>query len=215
MSLTDAFSAFGSGVQDLFASAGYAQQAAGYTQAAAMEDTNAKLAAASTVVQKAMARRSIEKAVGGQRSDVLGAGFSFSGSAIDLAADTVGQGALSTSLIENQGAIDVQGYKIEALSYRTQAQAAQSQASASAIGGFLNIGLGILSLFSDERLKENIVRVGTGIDGLPLYEFNYRGGGPKFRGYMAQEVVKVHPEAVTDAVVYMGVSERFRSERVL
>ena len=61
----------------------------------------------------------------------------------------------------------------------------------------LSIGLGILSIFSDIRLKENITQVGQSADGHKIYEFNYIGNkSEKFRGVMAQEVVKKDPMAV-------------------
>jgi hypothetical protein len=50
---------------------------------------------------------------------------------------------------------------------------------------------------SDRRLKENIVLVGKeDSTGLNLYEFNYINEPERFRGFMADEVVKVYPEAV-------------------
>jgi hypothetical protein len=60
---------------------------------------------------------------------------------------------------------------------------------------------------SDPRLKENIVRVGTTVHGLGLYEFNYIGeDGTRYRGVMADEVEKVMPEAVRyDSEGYMLV----------
>lgn len=48
----------------------------------------------------------------------------------------------------------------------------------------------------DERLKENIERVGETDDGIPLYKFNYKGDGHVFFGPMAQEVEQVKPWAV-------------------
>lgn len=51
--------------------------------------------------------------------------------------------------------------------------------------------------FSDRRLKENIVRVGTHeATGLALYEFSYLNSAARYRGVMADEVAKVVPEAV-------------------
>jgi hypothetical protein len=202
-----AFGFFGTGVQDLFASQGYSMAAAGYEKAAVMEDVNANLSRASTRIQHAAAQRSIYKALGGQRSDVLGSGFSFSGTAIDLAADSASQGSLAQALIENQGAIETQGYRIQAFTYRQQAAQARQQAGASAVGGFLNIALGIFSLFSDPKLKHNVVKVGeTG--GIPLYEFSYIGSNNRYRGYMATEIPA---EAVTDFIGFKTVTEPFQS----
>lgn len=49
---------------------------------------------------------------------------------------------------------------------------------------------------SDIRLKANIEPVGTTAYGLTLYEFNYTGRPERYRGVMAQDVLKVKPEAV-------------------
>ena len=49
---------------------------------------------------------------------------------------------------------------------------------------------------SDERIKWNIKRLGTRPDGLGEYEFSYLGDVARFIGVMAQEVLKVKPEAV-------------------
>ncbi|WP_375665925.1 hypothetical protein [Bartonella sp. CL41QHWL] len=45
------------------------------------------------------------------------------------------------------------------------------------------------------RSKENIVRVGQR-NGHKLYEYNYKGYPERYRGVMAQDVLKSKPEAV-------------------
>ena len=54
------------------------------------------------------------------------------------------------------------------------------------------------SFFSDRRLKEDIKRVGTAENGLPIYKFKYKGDPAEQThiGFMADEVEKIHPEAV-------------------
>jgi len=73
------------------------------------------------------------------------------------------------------------------------------------LGGALQIaqtGLSIasslksLGAFSDRRLKENIKQVGISPKGYNIYEFNYKGGKTRFRGAMAQDVIKKNPMAV-------------------
>jgi hypothetical protein len=54
---------------------------------------------------------------------------------------------------------------------------------------------------SDIRIKKNLKKVGKGVTGLPIYDFNFKGeppGAPKTRGPMAQDIEKQFPEAVTD-----------------
>ena len=50
---------------------------------------------------------------------------------------------------------------------------------------------------SDMRLKKDIIRVGTTRHQLPLYDFSYVDQPGRFEGVMAQDVLKVMPEAVT------------------
>ena len=50
---------------------------------------------------------------------------------------------------------------------------------------------------SDSRLKENVTRIGTTRHGLPFYTFSYRGHPEVYAGVMAQDVLKVRPDAVS------------------
>ena len=62
----------------------------------------------------------------------------------------------------------------------------------------LNVATGIAAI-SDKRVKDNIDRVGTSPQGYGIYEWNYRGEAPdeRYRGVIAQDVVKQNPMAVT------------------
>jgi hypothetical protein len=57
-------------------------------------------------------------------------------------------------------------------------------------------GLTMDAIFSDRRLKQHLTRVGALPNGLPLYRFQYIWGGPTFVGVMAQDVLRVMPDAV-------------------
>lgn len=61
-------------------------------------------------------------------------------------------------------------------------------------------GLGSIlsSIFSDERLKEDISKVGELTDGQPVYKYRYIGDNVFRIGLMAQDVEQTHPEAVTE-----------------
>ena len=50
---------------------------------------------------------------------------------------------------------------------------------------------------SDIRLKKDIIRVGTTRYQLPLYDFSYINQPGRFEGVIAQDVLKVMPEAVS------------------
>lgn len=72
----------------------------------------------------------------------------------------------------------------------------QTSPGPSALSQIAGIGLTALGLFSDERVKEDIERVGMTDDGLPVYTFRYRGDPRTHMGLMAQDVEEVKPEAV-------------------
>lgn len=58
------------------------------------------------------------------------------------------------------------------------------------MSGLFGLGSSIAGIFSDERLKENIERVGETDGGTPIYTYNYKAGGPTMMGVMAQEAPK-------------------------
>lgn len=74
-------------------------------------------------------------------------------------------------------------------------QAARSQMLGSIFGGIGSIGAAAITA-SDRRLKENLVRVSETTKGIPTYIFNYIGDKARQLGVMAQDVIKVIPEAV-------------------
>lgn len=51
--------------------------------------------------------------------------------------------------------------------------------------------------YSDARLKEDVVHVGQTNDGLPIYRYKMKSGGPTKMGVMAQDVEKFRPQAVS------------------
>lgn len=63
--------------------------------------------------------------------------------------------------------------------------------------GIAGLGLQAASLFSDERLKKDIKPVGELHDGQTVYSYRYKGAPATHIGLIAQEVERVHPEAVT------------------
>jgi len=74
-------------------------------------------------------------------------------------------------------------------------------------GSVASIGTGAGWWGSDRRLKENIQKIGESISGLSIYKFNYIGKAKQYIGAMADEVIKVVPEAVgTMDNGYLGVN---------
>jgi hypothetical protein len=84
----------------------------------------------------------------------------------------------------------------------------------STIGALGSVAGGLLTAFSDVRLKTDIKKVGTDEDGLNLYEFRYKG--PKFVGHLAQEVEQKFPDHVgTDPTSgYKMVTSEFAPQEV-
>ena len=72
---------------------------------------------------------------------------------------------------------------------------AQWQASQAATGSLIG-GLGGLFALSDERTKEDKVRIGETDDGIGIFKFKYKGSPKTEIGLMAQEVAKKKPSAV-------------------
>ncbi len=66
-------------------------------------------------------------------------------------------------------------------------------------GGVANLySSGIFSKMSDIRVKENIAVVGHDHENdLPVYEFSYKGDPRRYRGYMAHDVMRHRPDAVS------------------
>jgi len=80
-------------------------------------------------------------------------------------------------------------------------------AAAGGIGeGIGAAGAGLLGLFSDERVKENIHPVGKTFDGQNIYKYNYKGDPTTQIGLIAQEVEHKHPSAVGQSQGYKTVN---------
>lgn len=82
--------------------------------------------------------------------------------------------------------------------YRQYQQAQQDRSSG--LGAIFGLAGQLAPLaFSDARLKDNIVRVGTLANGLATYAFNYIGDKARQFGVMAQEALGIVPDAVAFA----------------
>lgn len=145
------FGDIGGAVSDLFAAQGYGIKAQGnrleagrYDDAASFADENALFTAASTRIKEAQSERENLKVLGGQQADVADAGFAASGSALDIMRDSAAQGALSHAVITAQGQITETGYREQAKSFRSMADASRLAADAQDTAGLgANISGGI------------------------------------------------------------------------
>ena len=82
----------------------------------------------------------------------------------------------------------------------------------STIGSGLGLGASLFKL-SDRRLKTDIRCIGQADNGLPIYLFRYLNDpkGELHMGFMAQDVIKSHPEAVTNVGGIMAVNYELAS----
>ena len=71
-----------------------------------------------------------------------------------------------------------------------------------AVGGAADTAAGpggLMALFSDKTLKENIEQVGESESGIPIYHFDYKNkiyGQFRYEGVMAQDLLKSNPDAI-------------------
>lgn len=122
----------------------------------------------------------------GQRQNLANLGLSAAGGQANIT-----QGATSniSNLITGRGNVEAAGV------------VGASNAISQGRGDLINsgAGIGIAAIMAcDSRIKENIKRIGTADNGLPLYLFNYKGDNKPHINVMAQDVEKVKPEAVIE-----------------
>ena len=115
--------------------------------------------------------------------------------------------ASKLQMAEAQGEMDVQKLKGEGDMWsseqelgkaKTAIDVKMSQAAAASAEASQPKDKGLLgNLFSDERLKENIVKLGKSHNHIPIYKFNYIGDNTTYIGTMAQDLLKL---GMTDSV---------------
>lgn len=67
--------------------------------------------------------------------------------------------------------------------------------SAGSAGGLGAAAGGLLGFLSDIRAKDKIIFIGFE-NGFPVYDFNYKNDNKRYRGVMAQDLVRLKPEAL-------------------
>jgi hypothetical protein len=93
------------------------------------------------------------------------------------------------------GNVDRAGLEMDAYGQRMNAWQAQQAQRNSMMGGLFGLA-GNLITASDERVKENVEKVGETDDGQNIYSYNYKGSPRTEMGLMAQEVQRKKPDAV-------------------
>jgi hypothetical protein len=72
-----------------------------------------------------------------------------------------------------------------------------TSAVSGAMSGAMGAATMIASLASDRRMKKDIKYLHTSNEGHKVYSFKYKDGDTKYSGVMAQDVLKINPNAVT------------------
>jgi len=193
MSVGEGLSTVGSGIGSIFEAKGHRAAAKLYDKSALYEHQAGDLEQVSTQVSLMQSEREIYKTSGATVAAYAGGGLE---TGFDITASNAQQGALTQALIGAQGQINYIGREVSAQGYEIQAATERAMAKSSLFGGIFKIAGGIVGMASDRRLKENIVPVGAYPNGLPKYEFNYRGEVKRWRGVMADEVQERFPKAV-------------------
>lgn len=152
----------GDAVGSLFNAEGNAAEANSYTSAAQLEEQNAQLTAASTRIQETQQARTMAQSLGTTQADVASAGFTESGSALDILKSSAQQGSLAKSLINIQGAINENSYAAEAGADTAKAKAANEANTAGTISAIASIGGALVS--GGEQLASAGTTVSKGYD---------------------------------------------------
>lgn len=161
--------AFGGAVQDLMQgeatakslslkAAGNRSEAENYGLAADLADQNAEFTRQSTAVKQYQADRALLLGQGQTQSDIAGAGFGNSGTALDLMRMNAQQGALTRSVLTQQGLITEAGYQEQSKAYsnmqkaalyaaQVQDEMADDARSNSQISAGFKVAAGIASIF--------------------------------------------------------------------
>lgn len=124
-----------------------------------------------------------------------------------------GLGGISQTGASNIANLRTQGANAMAAGGIAQANA-QAQGTQNMVG--LIAAMAPFFAASDKRLKENILFVGKDEEGNKIYEWEYKDDEkPRYRGHMAQEVIKKDPGNVLfDAAGYMHVGPKYAPVRV-
>ena len=110
-------------------------------------------------------------------------------------------GEMSIQELKGQGQLQAAGLEMQkqqtlmSSAMQQSAQAAEQKAAGneSMWGGIGGVFSGIGSL-SDERVKENIIKIKYSDSGIPIYHFNYKGDNTTWTGTMAQDLLELGRE---------------------
>lgn len=139
----------GGAVQDIFFTGPGARAEASSLRAAAQaEGENADLETNAVLIQNVQLQRKIAQSEGSTQAQVEGNGFTMGGSALDILRSSAQQGALAHQVVNEQGQIKINSYKLQEQAYEAQAKAADAAASAADIGAVFKVIGAVASLAS-------------------------------------------------------------------
>jgi len=201
--LANQYGQLGGQAQQALINAGQAQQAGAANIAnIAGQGMNAagQYGALGTAAQNAALQGVPLSLAAGAQQGALGAGAQtagLQGAQAQVGAGTLGQQTTQAGL----SALYNQFQQQQAYPFQVSQFLANIAEGTGALSGSTTTTTGPQSWFSDARLKEDIKQVGTADNGLPIYNFKYKGDPTEQThiGYMAQDVEKVHPEAVGES----------------
>ena len=109
-----------------------------------------------------------------------------------------GEGAMWSAETEMQKQETLMSQNMSEMEMHHGDKAAADKAMMDGIGGAAKGIGGVLSGLSDERLKDNIIKIKHSDSGIPIYTFKYKGDDRTWVGTMAQDLIKLGREdAVT------------------
>lgn len=109
-----------------------------------------------------------------------------------------GQGQIGTPQFTSTPGQQVAGTDVAGITQNAyNQQLAGHNANQGVLGGLFSAGASLIPLLSDRRAKENIVKIGQTDSGVNVYRFTYKHSGQTTIGYMAQELLETHPDAVS------------------
>lgn len=92
-----------------------------YSLAATLAKQNEEFSMQSTAVKKTMAERQLYQTIGTETAQFAQSGLANSGSVLDILRDSATQGALTTSLVQQQGLIEQAGFHEQQTAYNNLA----------------------------------------------------------------------------------------------
>lgn len=164
-------------------------QAEGYEEAAKFYKEAARISLVQGKLKNLAVQRSIYQVEGAGKAAAGAGNIQLSGSVKDVIASNRQQGYLTK-------AVNTLNARLEYKSYMAQAKQAEAQANAAETSGIFGLIGGVLGMFSDDDVKENIEFVGRRGDGIGVFTWNYKGGTQRFEGVLASEIEVLRPDAL-------------------